>query len=808
MEHNLHQLNHSITTASKTLDLCLTDNPDLVISSLATDDAYLNNSPLSDHHPVSIKLNVSALAPLERVSKSFNFNRIDHEGLNRAALDSPFLPYCWTNPALLALGHEWLKPLLNKFVPLKSVHRSLLPPWISPETSHLMKKLNTLESNPKLTTSNQTKLLSLKERVSSSADDDLCTYQARLSESRNSKHIFKHLKNLKKGAHLPPVLKNGADSAHSSLEKAHMLNQYFHSVFNTKSSEPALPPEAFDYHPTVHSKPQSAKSPRSYQISTLQSHGSWRLTPTPSQNLLHRPSKPLSTIFTKSKQVRKFPSQWKIARIKPLFKDGAKDSVSNYRPVALLPCASKVFEKCIYTKVWEIISPTLSDAQYGFRKGRSCLIQLLASLNIIYNSKDKRLTTHALYLDLRKAFNKVDRSILLRKFYAKGIRGKLLLLIQDYLTNRKQHVDVDGSVSGNLNVTSGVPQGALLAVLFFLVYIDDLPELIKLVHATIFMLADDGKLIASNSHLFNALPVLEKWASTNKMCFHPSKSKVICFHGPPPEYTFCNVKLEVVDSHRDLGLLVNSSLTCSDHISLRLGKAYGALYLLKRNVSPNLSTSSKLKLYKSTVLSVLCFASSCWFPSRRDMKKTEQLRKRVTNWIIPSIKDYKNRLIKLDLLPVPLYLQMLDFLLLSNICNGQYDFNLEGFLSLEQGPRREDSIIPVVQTPKFENAQQEFFTRTCRLIRFLPCLDITKTVGLKPKILRNFWNFFETKYNENNLCTWRIALNALPSMHCINCPGEIPTTFCSKSDNYYYYYNATSASAPANEMRSTKIAPL
>ena len=624
MEHNLHQLNHSITTASKTLDLCLTDNPDLVISSLATDDAYLNKSPLSDHHPVSIKLNVSALAPLERVSKSFNFNKIDHEGLNRAALDSPFLPYCWTNPALLlALWHEWLKPLLNKFVPLKSVHRSRLPSWISPETSHLMKKLNTLESNPKLTTSYQTKLLSLKERVSSSADDDLCTYQARLSESRNSKHIFKHLKNLKKGAHLPPVLKNGADSAHSSLEKAHMLNQYFHSVFNTKSSEPALPPEAFDYHPDSSFDTSVSKVTEILSnLDTSKATGADGLPPRLLKTCSTGLAKPLSNIFTKSKQVGKFLSQRKIARIKPLFKDGAKDSVSNYRSVALLPCASKVFEKCIYTKVSEIISPTLSDAEYGFRKGRSCIIQLLASLNIIYNSKDQMLTTHALYVDLRKAFDKVDHSILLRKLYAKGIRGKLLVLIQDYLTNRKQHVDVDGGLSGNLDVTSGVPQGALLAVLFFLVYIDDLPELIKLVHATIFMLADHGKLVASNSHLFNALPVLEKWASTNKMCFHPSKSKVICFHGPPPEYTFCNVKLEVVDSHRDLGLLVNSSLTWSDHISLRLGKAYGAFYLLKRNVSPNLSTSSKLNLYKSTVLSVLCFASSCWFPSRGDMKKT------------------------------------------------------------------------------------------------------------------------------------------------------------------------------------------
>ena len=581
MEQNLHQLNHSITTASKTLDLCLTDNPDLVISSLATDDACLNNSPLSNHHPVSIKLSVSALAPLESVSKSFNFNKIDHEGLNRAALDSPFLPYCWTNPALLlAFWHGWLKPLLKMFVPLKSVHRSRLPPWISPETSHLMKKLNTLGSNPKLTTSYQTKLLSLKERVSSSADDDLCTYQARLSESRNSKHIFKHLKNLKKGAHLPPVLKNGANSAHSSLEKAHVLNQYFHSVFNTKSSEPALPPEAFDYHPDSSFDTSVSKVTEILSnLVTSEATGADGLPPRLLKTCSTGLAKPLSNIFIKSKQVGKFFFQWKIARIKPQFKDGAKDSVSNYRPVALLPRASKVFEECIYTKVWEIISPTLPEAQYGFRKGRSCIIQLLALLNIIYNSKDQRLTTHALYLDLRKAFDKVDHSILLRKLYAKGIRGKILQLIQHYLTNRKQHVDVDGSVSGNLDVTSGVPQGALLAVLFFLVYIDDLPELIKLVHATTFLLADDGKLIASNSHLFNALPVLQKWASTNKMCFHPSKSKVICFHGPLPEYTFCNVKLEVVDSHRDLGLLVNSSLTWSDHISLRLGKAYGAFYL-------------------------------------------------------------------------------------------------------------------------------------------------------------------------------------------------------------------------------------
>ena len=214
-----------------------------------------------------------------------------------------------------------------------------------------------------------------------------------------------------------------------------MLNQYFHSVFNTKSSEPALPPKAFDYHPDSSFDTSVSKVTEILSnLDTSKATGADSLPPRLLKTCSTGLAKPLSNIFTKSKQVGKFPSQWKIARIKPLFKDGAKDSVSNYRPVALLPCASKVFEKCIYTKVWEIISPTLSDAQYGFRKWRSCITQLLASLNIIYNSKDQRLTTHALCLDLRKAFDEVDHSILLRKLYAKGIRGKLLLFIQDYLT--------------------------------------------------------------------------------------------------------------------------------------------------------------------------------------------------------------------------------------------------------------------------------------------------------------------------------------------------------------------------------------
>ena len=154
------------------------------------------------------------------------------------------------------------------------------------------------------------------------------------------------------------------------------------------------------------------------------------------------------------------------------------------------------------------------------------------------------------------------------------------------------------------------------------------------------------------------------------------------------------------------------------------------------------------------------------------MRKLKQLQRRVSIWILPHIIDYKERLTVLELLPIPLYLQLLDILTLSKICNGQYTISPEDYVELRHGPQRESRMIPISRQPRLELSHQEFFIRTSRLLRFMPSIDVTKPIGLKPILLRLFWNHFDTNYTENNLCSWRIGCRCSGCCCCCCCCCE------------------------------------
>ena len=236
------------------------------------------------------------------------------------------------------------------------------------------------------------------------------------------------------------------------------------------------------------------------------------------------------------------------------------------------------------------------------------------------------------------------------------------------------------------------------------------------------------------------------------MIFHPKKSKVIGFYGNPPPYNFCNGTIEVTCTHRDLGLIMNDSLTWTAHIDNRLKRAYKSIYLIKRNTSTKLSCRSKVNFYKRTVIPILCYASPCWYATRADMTKLELLQNRTTRWIVPSVKNYRARPAQLELLPFPLYLQMLDVLTLVKMCNSQFDYDFSDVFSIKPEPRREKRLIPVcLKKPRTEFMQEVFFVRTCPLIFHIRSIDVTKPLGIKAQILRLFWGFFESKYSGNNL---------------------------------------------------------
>ena len=135
-----------------------------------------------------------------------------------------------------------------------------------------------------------------------------------------------------------------------------------------------------------------------------------------------------------------YPDQWKNAIIVPVHKKESKNILNNYRPISLLPVCGKIFEKCIYNSLYSYLESNdiLSKSQSGFRKGDSCISQLLAITHEIYSSFDAcpSLETRGVFLDISKAFDRVWHEGLLYKLKLYGINGPLLNLLKSFLMNR------------------------------------------------------------------------------------------------------------------------------------------------------------------------------------------------------------------------------------------------------------------------------------------------------------------------------------------------------------------------------------
>ena len=200
-------------------------------------------------------------------------------------------------------------------------------------------------------------------------------------------------------------------------------------------------------------------------------------------------SLPLQIIFTNIPTTSIFPDMWKLANVTPIFKKVDKQLIKNYRPVSLLPIIFNNLYSYLHT--YNLITKN----QSGFRPGDSTTNQLLYLLDEIHQAFDspKSFEVRAVFLDISKAFDKVWHNELIFKLEQNGISGNLLKLFQNYLSNRKQRVVLNGSYSDYSSVQSGVPQGSVLGPLLFLIYTNDLEINIK---SNVKFFADDTMLFS------------------------------------------------------------------------------------------------------------------------------------------------------------------------------------------------------------------------------------------------------------------------------------------------------------------------
>ena len=461
-------------------------------------------------------------------------------------------------------------------------------------------------------------------------------------------------------------------------EQANLFAKFFNSAFIISSQPSCLEKQEHSIKQIIHNiePDRNLIAKLCNDLDLSKSRGPDLLPPVLFKRCSESLTPSLYHIIYKALQTCCFPDQWKHSIVSPIFKKkGSKASISNYRPISLLNIASKIFEKVLFIDLYKHLEPMLHNNQFGFRAKRSGIIQMLLYLDTIYSAISKNEEVDVIYTDFEKAFDQVDHGILIDKLYSLGIRGKILKLIYNYLTKRTQCVKIKDCLSQSFYVTSGVPQGSILGPLFFLVMINDLPSVCK--HSTSFLYADDAKFLrisTLNADFQKDLNNIFTWTQQNQIAFNASK----CTHLPvkratSSDFYFDSILIKKVSEEKDLGIIVKSDLGWTSHIKLRRGKALSTLCMLKRNPLP-LNTKTKLNLFKSMVIPVLLYGSACYQLNVEEMKLLEGVQRNACKWIATD-PNYKTSLQRLGILPLPMYIQLNNLLLLSKILNNHYDFN-------------------------------------------------------------------------------------------------------------------------------------
>ena len=258
-----------------------------------------------------------------------------------------------------------------------------------------------------------------------------------------------------------------------------------------------------------------------------------------------------------------------------------------------------------------------------------------------------------IYTDFAKAFDAVPHKRLMRKVKSYGFKRDLLNWIKSFLTNRRQRIKVGGSISDWSKVKSGVPQGSVLGPILFVIYINDMPEVIS---NSCKLFADDAKIFGDVSklevNLQSDIDNLHDWSVTWQLPLNIEKCK--CLHigrrNPGISYNINNFDLENVTNQKDLGIIVDSELKFHLQTDAAVKKANRILGIISKTIHTKSETTIPL-LYTSLVRPHLEYANVVWGPKYKlDQQKVERVQRRATK-LIENIKNlsYQERLRYLDM---------------------------------------------------------------------------------------------------------------------------------------------------------------
>lgn len=354
------------------------------------------------------------------------------------------------------------------------------------------------------------------------------------------------------------------------------------------------------------------------------------------------------------------PETWKESVVTPVEKVKGTNMCENFRPVNALPVHEKVLEKVVQIQLEEYFESNnlFLESQSGFRKKHSCEAALNNVIICWKEENAKKNFVIAVFLDFKRAFETIDRSILLSKLRGYGIGGMELKWFESFLSNRSQRTMVNGISSSSIETKIGVPQGSILGALLFIIYINDIKTAMK--YSQIALFADDALLFISGKNieecekkLQNDLYSLSNWLKANKLKLNVAKSKCMVFkHGHRLNLNVDNERIEQVEEIKYLGVIIDFKLKFDKHLNYTAKKVSKKVLFFGR-IRNKISTISAINIFNVMVKPHFEYCSSILYLCSDNM--------------LLNIQRIQNRAMRIILkcsryTPVALMLSMLQWL--------------------------------------------------------------------------------------------------------------------------------------------------
>lgn len=736
LESSLHQLVEQPTRGENILDLVLTTN-ESIVSNVLVGPEFSS----SDHRVITFSVPINKSKVKESKERVPDYQRANFRKLRNILMHTDWSELSSNN----SINEAWkiftynLTKAVDASVPLRN-RRSIAnskPKWWNTEIKNSLLAKKRAYHKYKLTKENSDKIehdrLRRNSKVLIKKSKKNLELHIANSSKTNPKEFFSYIRKKKTlPSEIGPLTMQNGEYTEDDTTMANILNKYFSTVFTEEDNSERQPTPCILSNNAFLNTCTFEENEILRAINKIKVNktpGPDRISPRIIKEAKNELIKPLSMLFSKSLSTGKVPDEWKLANVTPIFKKGDKSQSQNYRPISLTSIVGKLMESLIRDKTVAFLENNniIKDSQHGFRNKRSCLTNLLDFFHHVYNLFDDTRAVDVIYLDFQKAFDKVPHKRLINKVKAHGITGNLVSWIEDWLSDRKQRVVINGKSSDWTNVSSGVPQGSVLGPILFIIYINDIDENIK---CKISKFADDTKIAnradsETQRHLLQSdLDTLVEWSNTWLMNFNINKCHVLHIGNSNPRvsYTMENAPIKCVEREKDLGVVISTDLKQSNQCSEVVKTANKLIGFIGRSFSFK-TEKIILTLYNSLVRPHLEYNVQFWSPYyKKDIEKLERIQRRLTK-MIPRLrnKPYEERLKELNLFSLTKRRLRGDLITLFKIFKGFTNMHPDNFLTLDRSNFTRNNGFKIVgKRFKTNEAKHFFFNRVINIWNGLP----------------------------------------------------------------------------------------